>query len=235
MPHRKHQITQSTFPRTWLFLQQHLGGSRDKSLLALRHWDEKSDVLEIGCSAGNISGTFRDREGVRITGIDIDGVAIALARHRFRSDPQYKFLHESVESHAESGASYGYILVGGMLHHVDDDVALSILMATRKLLRRSGKIVVYEPEALKDSDPFISRLFYRAEQGSFLRSHEGYKELLLRAGMVISGEERHQVRPGFPGLPAVACFSLFVSAWDDTSPDRPAAAESLVSAQNAQD
>jgi hypothetical protein len=53
-----------------------------------------------------------------------------------------------------------------------------------------------------------------AVQGRFLRRHEDLKELLRASGLRIEQEERHPVRPGFPGLPVVARFSYFVATWD---------------------
>jgi hypothetical protein len=43
-----------------------------------------------------------------------------------------------VEEHAKTGQRYDYIVVAGMLHHVDDATAASILRSTRFLVDETG-------------------------------------------------------------------------------------------------
>lgn len=207
-------ITQAKFPRLWLVLQKLLGGTKDKQKLATRAWNGESRILEIGCSVGNISEAFLKRADASFTGIDIDEAAIEVAKKRFAGNGNFRFLTTSVAEHAGQDITYDYILVAGMLHHVDDETAGEILRSTKKLAMAGAKVVIYEPDALRTDDNLLFKAFYRLEQGRFLRRHEDLKELLRASGLRIEQEERHPVRPGFPGLPVVARFSYFVATWD---------------------
>lgn len=207
-------VTQTKFPRLWLFLQKLLGGTKDKQKLALRAWSGEPRILEIGCSVGNVSEAFLGRGNVRFTGIDTDAAAIAVARTRFSGHATFRFLTTPVAEHGAQGDVYDYILVAGMLHHVDDATALDILRATRNLAGAGCTVVVYEPDALRQEDSRLFKAFYRLEQGLFLRPHAALRQLLCAAGLRVERDETHPVRPGLPGLPVVARFSYFVASWD---------------------
>ncbi|ADK85529.1 Methyltransferase type 12 [Desulfarculus baarsii DSM 2075] len=206
-------LTQTKFARLWLIFQHIIGGTADKRRLALRHWQGQTNVLEVGCSAGNIAGAFARLPGVRYTGLDVDGAAIKLAQKRFAAHHRLRFLHASAEEHAACGDIYDYILVAGVLHHVDDDMAVSLLTATRGLASDDCRVVISEPEALRPDDNIIFKCFYRLEQGQYLRSRQSLLALAQRAGLEIASAENHDVGTGIPGLPVVARFSVIVGGW----------------------
>src|SRR5262245_7172273 len=85
-------VSQSTFPRLWLLFQRYLGGTTDKCRLALRHYDGENDVLEVGCSMGNIATAFIKYTGIRYTGVDIDPIAVRYSRQAFRRYPNFDFV-----------------------------------------------------------------------------------------------------------------------------------------------
>jgi len=206
-------LTQSNFPRLWLLFQQLIGGSKDKQALALSRYMGQQNILEIGCSVGNIADAFRSLPSISYTGIDIDGNAIAAAQRRFFGTT-FRFLEESVEKHAQSGSRYDYILVAGMLHHVDDVTAIEILCKTRLLSMQGGTILIYDPDTPTLSDPSYMHLFYKLEQGKFMRSHTESEALIQRAGLHIRDKRLVPIRPGLPGFPSVARFVCFDTAWN---------------------
>ncbi len=140
-------LTQANFPRLWLFFQNHIGGTKDKQVLALSARENRCKILEIGCSVGNIADAFRPLKNILYTGIDIDSSAIGTAHMRF-TKTQFCFLETSVEEHAKSGMRYDYILIAGMLHHVDDATALSILKNTRLLAGQNTIVNIFDPTRL---------------------------------------------------------------------------------------
>jgi cyclopropane fatty-acyl-phospholipid synthase-like methyltransferase len=206
-------LTQTNFPRLWLLFQRWIGGTKDKQAIALSGYAGQINILEIGCSVGNVADAFRSLPGISYTGIDIDGNAIAVARQRF-AGTAFRFLEESVEEHARTGQRYDYILVAGMLHHVDDATAMNILRQTQALIQSGGNILIYDPVTLTSSDPRYMHWFYKLEQGKFMRSHADTEVLIRNAGLHIRTTRLVPMRPGLPGFPPVARFVCFEAIWE---------------------
>lgn len=205
-------LTQTNFPRLWLIFQRLIGGTKDKQRIAISACKEGQKILEIGCSVGNIADAFRSLKNISYTGIDIDANAIALAQKRF-ADPQFNFLTISVEEHAQTGVQYDYILVAGMLHHVDDEIALSILKSTHLLAKPDAIINIFDPIAITATDPLHMRLFSKLERGQYLRSKIEIEKLIEAAGLKLAEYRSVPIRPGLPGMPVVAKFSCFMTFW----------------------
>lgn len=202
-------ITQTRFPRLWLLLQNLAGGSIDKRRMALEHYRNEKRVLEVGCSAGNVSDAFRRIPGISYTGVDIDDAALAVARRRFADCPHFRFLNLPLSYLASNETErYDYILLAGILHHVDDETSIALIRTSLSLLVRGGRLVVSEPEALAASDGLLMELFYRLEQGKYLRSRAAYEDLIQKAGGDVAFSESRPVHPSAIPWPTVARFSL---------------------------
>jgi ubiquinone/menaquinone biosynthesis C-methylase UbiE len=202
-------LTQSRFPRLWLLMQNMIGGVACKQALATRHYHGQRRVLEIGCSAGNISSIFCQFPDIEFTGIDIDPGAIDLAKRRFRKCPNFNFSVTSVEELSRQGKEFDYVLFAAMLHHVSDEDGLRLLSDAVKCTARGGQLVICEPEALKASDGWFLHFFYsKFEQGNFLRFREDLIELVERSGITLQSVEDRMITPSFFKRPYSARFNL---------------------------
>lgn len=206
-------FSQTRHPTLWRIAQRLVGGSKDKQALAVRFWEGQSKVLEIGCSVGNITKAFYVLPGVDYTGIDIDPVAIAAAKRYFPKNDRVRFICKSVQDFAAEGHKFDYIVVAGMLHHVDDATAMSILRSTDRLARDGAPVVVYDPEPLRPDDSLAFKAVYNLEQGRHLRTNAELLHLLQAAGMNIIHTNQYPIRPGLPLMPVVARFSLIIGQW----------------------
>jgi SAM-dependent methyltransferase len=148
---------------------------------------------------------------VEFTGIDIDPHAIDLAKRRFRNYPNFRFSLNSLEDLSRQGVKFDYVLFAAMLHHVNDDDGLRLLCDAVKCTASGGRLVIYEPEAIRTSDGWFLRFFYSSfEQGVFLRFREDLLSLVERAGIVLQSVEDRMVSPGMVKRPYVARFNLLV-------------------------
>lgn len=87
-------------------MQKTIGGNECKSTLAIEYYRWQKRVLEIGCSVGNISASFRVFPDVAFTGIDIDRNAINLAKRRFSDAPNFRFSFISLEELSRQGETF---------------------------------------------------------------------------------------------------------------------------------
>ncbi|HVI87094.1 MAG TPA: class I SAM-dependent methyltransferase [Dongiaceae bacterium] len=204
-------LSQTQFPRLWLLMQKTIGGNRSKQELVLRYYQKQPRILEIGCSVGNVSDAFRDYAEISYTGIDIDPNAIAVAKSRFHAHPNFTFELRSLADLAAQGQQFDYVIFAGILHHISDDIAATMLADAMRVVAPGGQIVISEPEALRPTDNLIFRLFYNLEQGQFLRSRQHLERLVAASGAKISQVEDHLISPGIVKVPFVARFNLLVA------------------------
>lgn len=205
-------LSQSRFPRLWLFMQNTIGGNAAKQALAIENYRGQRRVLEIGCSVGNISTVFSAFPDIEFTGVDIDPEAIKLAKQRHRHLPNFNFSLCSLEELSRRGEQFDYVLFAGMLHHVDDTTGLRLLKEALRCTAVDGHLVIYEPEAVRPGDHWFFRFFYAAlEQGQFLRTRCDLAKLVEAAGITLESAEDRMISPGIVKRPYVARFNLFVS------------------------
>lgn len=201
-------LSQSNFPRIWLLMQKIIGGNSSKQQLAIKYYNDENRVLEIGCSVGNISEVFLPYKNISYTGIDIDPVAIKVARKRFEKSPNFVFDLCSLADLVKTKKQYDYIVFAGILHHVDDEGCKKLLCDALKLVAENGRLVISEPEALKASDNRIFKFFYKLEQGLYLRSRSDLERLVISSGAKIESSEDCLINPGIIKNTYVARFNL---------------------------
>ncbi|MCX7220876.1 MAG: class I SAM-dependent methyltransferase [Burkholderiales bacterium] len=208
-------ISQTNFPRLWLLMQNLIGGNAAKQALALEHYHGQKNVLEIGCSVGNISSAFRRFSDLNFTGIDIDRNAIRnainLAKKRFSDVPNFTFSLTSLEQLSANGKKFEFVLFAGILHHVDDATGLQLLQDALKCLASDGLLIIYEPEAVQESDNWLLRWFCKIfEQGAYLRSKTALRSLVESSGIRVESISDRMISPGIVTHPYVARFNLIV-------------------------
>jgi 2-polyprenyl-3-methyl-5-hydroxy-6-metoxy-1,4-benzoquinol methylase len=204
-------ITQTRFPKLWLFMQMTIGGCMDKRAMALFHYNNEKTILEIGCSVGNVSEAFIGFDKIEFTGIDIDDKALQYAKSRFSARHNFKFLNISLEEMAASGNQYEYILFAGILHHVDNQNAMKLLSDSMKCLSKNGKIIISEPEKPRVDDSKVIHLFMQFfEQGSYLRTKKELEKLVFDSGIKLESSKDRMVSSGILKKPYVARFNLLL-------------------------
>lgn len=209
-----HLLSQTRFPRAWLLAQTLIGGTPDKKRLALRHYSGQRNILEIGCSVGNLADAFVGLKGITYTGVDIDEAALAVARQRFSGNPNFRFRNDPLEMLAAESARWDYVLIAGVLHHVDQPTADAMIRDCLAVLAPGGSLVVSEPVPLRTGDGPAFRLIHRVEQGRFLRETEHLGAMLQHAGLTIQFCEEPLIGPGLLPYPKMMRFALIKAVAD---------------------
>ena len=127
-------LNQTNFPRLWRLFQWSIGGGCHKRHIVRERLGDRRNVLEVGCSVGNIAETLRSVPGLRYTGVDIDGTALQTARRAFRHEPLFQFHQGEIEQLELPESSFDFIILSAVLHHVDDAGCRRILDACSNLL-----------------------------------------------------------------------------------------------------
>jgi 2-polyprenyl-3-methyl-5-hydroxy-6-metoxy-1,4-benzoquinol methylase len=172
-------LTQSRFPQIWKWFQYLIGGTIDKRKLCTLHFPGAGNVIEVGCSLGNIAWAFTQYAELTYTGIDIDPIAIKRARRDFRQHPNFSFVCEELQAFSlDNQNGFDYVLFAGILHHVNDEECLRLLKSAVSLMAQKAKLVVVEPILPTEEDNWFIHWFLNLEQGEYVRSHQSMLKIL---------------------------------------------------------
>lgn len=204
-------LTQSRFPTLWGIFQYCIGGTVDKRRLCLLKYRGQKQILEVGCSLGNIAKVFLKLPHVKYMGIDIDPVVIRYAQRNFASYPNFRFLCQDLRSFAQqSDEKFDYILFAGILHHIDDKLAQSLLEAAKWLMPNDGSLVVVDPLMPELEDNWLIRWFIKLEQSRYVRKESEMCRLLHNvSGFQLEEAEVHYVGATPFSVPKCARFGVY--------------------------
>ena len=205
-------LTQHNFPTLWKVFQYVIGGTIDKRTLCELKYRGQKQILEIGCSLGNIAKVFQKFPDIYYTGIDIDPVVIRYAQKDFGLYPNYRFVCQDFRDFAKnSNQQFDYILFAGILHHIDDGMCQRLLAAARPIMQNNGTLVVVDPLTPVPEDNCFIKWFLNLEQGKFVR-RELEMSMLLRnvPGFQLREAEVHYVGATPFSVPNCARFGVYV-------------------------
>ena len=103
----------------------------------------KSQVLELGCASGYLSGYMEQALGCRVTGLEFDPVATAIARERCSEVYTVDLDAPDALDVARSSAPYDVLFAAAILEHLKYPERL--LQTARELLKPDATIIVSLP------------------------------------------------------------------------------------------
>jgi SAM-dependent methyltransferase len=142
-------------------------------------------VLDLGCGTGSVSEILVPR--VSYVGIDYNQGYVDGARKRSSSRAKFlctdlEYAHEALRA-ADLPTHYDLILLAGVLHHLQDDLALTLLRQAPSLLSDAGRVLSIDPTYTAAQNP-IARFLVSRDRGPFVRNVDGYLHLYRSAGLV---------------------------------------------------
>lgn len=174
------QITtgaRAVFSAPWVYdLAQNLvGAERSRARLVRDHLrlPERARVLDIGC--GTAAMLHHLPSGVDYVGVDLSEAYIAAARHDFGDRGRF---HCGDIAGMTPGAfgSFDVVVANGLLHHLDDEPARTMLRVARAALRSSGHLVTIDP-CFDPAQSRLARFVISHDRGRNVRTLDGYAAL----------------------------------------------------------
>ncbi len=132
-----------------------------------------SRVIDVGCGYGDMAAHL---EGVEYVGVDLNQSYIELAR-RVHGD-RGRFVVASVTDlgHADLGQFDAAVAIG-VLHHLSDGDATSLLEALPSVLKPGGRFVAAEP-VFDPEQRATARVLAALDRGRYVRDQRGYESLV---------------------------------------------------------
>lgn len=174
-PHREHGIWALLTPApAYRFWQDISGSERAKRELLAKIFPAGSTgrLLDIGCGTASVLDYLPTT--LDYVGIDSNARYIEKAKDRYGNRGEFHLM-SAAEVDARLGKFDRSLLIG-VLHHLDDPTAASLLDELTRCLRPGGELVVIEPVYTEDQ-PFIERILMGLDRGCAIRTAPAYRKL----------------------------------------------------------
>ena len=168
-----------SLPDMYRVFQESLGFANSRKL-AFENWLPivgHSRIFDIGCGPGNILPYLP--ENAEYVGFDTSASYIARARRLYSNRGLFVeggFDERSVVDFHDADI----VMLNGVLHHMDDDVAIACLLASYAALKPGGRLFTLDG-CYTESQGYVARMLLKLDRGDFVRDREGYEKLLESA------------------------------------------------------
>lgn len=153
-------------------------------------------VLDIGCGPADILAHL---PGVDYLGFDISDAYIARANKRFGRRGKFSCKALTL-SDVEKMPRVDIVLALGLLHHLDDESAISVFQLASKALKPGGRLLSLDP-CFGVKQNYISHFLVGIDRGQNVRTKEGYESLACEVFESPRVEVRHRA-----WIPYTHCF-----------------------------
>lgn len=163
-------------PQVYLAVQKAFGSDRLRrrsvDLLDLKPGER---VLDIGCGVAYVLDYMPP---VTYFGFDTNSHYIDFARRRYGSRGHF-YCEELAERHLASLPPIDAALLMGLLHHVPDEVAGTIIDLACRALAPSGRLITLDP-CFEERGSAVARYVAASDRGRYVRDQAGYLGLVSR-------------------------------------------------------
>ena len=152
--------------------------------------DDTSVIIDIGCGTGDAL-RYLD-EFSSYLGVDTDARAIRFADERWRGRANTRFECRTIAVEDIRELSPTHVAMVGLLHHLDDHGAVSLLRTlgeSSRLVRAVSLDIVYVPGR------YFNNLMARLDRGRYCRNAAGYVDLVERAGLRVTSQQLIRSHP----------------------------------------
>lgn len=179
-------------PWAYDLLQNLLGAHRGRHRLLRDHArpGPTATILDIGCGTGEILPHLA--AGIKYHGFDLSQPYIDAANRRFGDRATFHCMDIADYQPDGSGELADIVLAVGILHHLDDDIAIKLMQSARSQLKPGGRLVTMDGTLVDGQSPLARNLILR-DRGQNIRTPEAYQALAERAFENVKVNVRHDM------------------------------------------
>lgn len=161
-------------PYLWNAVQRVFGAPDFKRKLYRSVLQAPGTLLDFGCATGHIADAFHEFE---YYGVDLDPQSIETAKARFAGNPNMHFLAADLHERPFDENFFDEIIFAGTVHHITDELLVSLLKELHFCLKSGGRIHILDP-VLQAGDSALQRSVRRMDRGKHPRSVSEIKALV---------------------------------------------------------
>ncbi len=162
-------------PIIYKIIQKIMSGTSFRKKIINDHIKKKNlKILDIGCGPAEIVDYIPDCE---YYGYDIDKRSIEYAKKKY-SNKKYKFFCKIFnKNELKKLPKFDYIILFGILHHLNNNEISSILNLCKKIMKKNCKILTEDPILIKNQN-IIAKFLIQKDRGMNVRNKKEYLFLL---------------------------------------------------------
>jgi len=175
-------------PHVYMALQIFMGAQRGRKEFADEFIRPQAGdkVLDVGCGTADIVDFLPN---VEYWGFDISAAYIKAAQIRFGA--RGHFIHRQLnEEELAHLPNFDMVLALGLVHHLDDKMAMELLRLAYTALRPGGRLLTIDPCIMPDQNP-IARFLVKHDRGQNVRGLDGYLTIAAPIFKEFRGVVRH--------------------------------------------
>lgn len=173
------------FTLSWAYnlFQDLVGATNSRRWVAEHFWRAQpgQKVVDLGC--GPATTVHFLPIGVKYVGFDVSDTYISSAKAKYASDSDKTFLvgvaEDFVDNLPPQMQNADLVIINGLLHHLDDNEALTALKLARKSLAPGGRLVCLEASFLI-SQSFFAKWILKQDRGQNVRTEPEWKALVSK-------------------------------------------------------
>jgi SAM-dependent methyltransferase len=146
-------------------------------------------VLDIGCGPGDI---LENLPAVDYLGFDINPRYVEAARKRFGNRGRFFCGDVGLTAIDQEAGSFDLVLATGVLHHLDDDRAVSLFNLARRALKPGARLITYDG-CYVAGQPKLARFVVSRDRGQYVRESGEYARLAAQVFPQVKSFVRHDL------------------------------------------
>lgn len=187
-----------SYPLVYLLFQFLMGGNKPREAFVANFVRPEAGmkILDVGCGPAGILDFLPE---VDYWGFDISDSYISQAKSRYAQRGHFSCKQLQLDD-LVGLPKFDVVLALGLLHHLDDSVAVDVIRLASAALKNSGRLVTIDP-CLDSSQNSLARFLVRNDRGQNVRDRRGYEALASKVFSSPRVEVCHQV-----WIPYTHCF-----------------------------
>jgi SAM-dependent methyltransferase len=153
-------------------------------------------VLDIGCGPGDVLAYM---QSVDYWGFDTSQEYIAHAQSVYGGRAKF-FCKELHAADLRDLPPFDVVLAMGLLHHLDNDIAKSLINMAAQALRPGGRLLTFDP-CFEPDQNFLARYLIKRDRGQNVRTRQEYEDLVKPSFDSYKISVRHRL-----WVPYTRCF-----------------------------
>ncbi len=162
-------------PLVYKFIQKIMSGTSFRKNIIKKNIIKKNlNILDIGCGPAEILAYIPN---CKYYGYDIDKRSIDYAKKKYLSKNYSFFCKTFNEKEIKKLPKFDFIILFGILHHLNDEEISKILNLCKKVMKKNCKVLTEDPILIKNQN-IIAKFLVKSDRGMNVRNKKEYLCLL---------------------------------------------------------
>ena len=144
-------------------------------------------VLDVGCGPAEILSVLPN---IRYYGFDINPNYINSAKKKYEGRGKF-FCKRFTSKDIRNLPKFDHILLLGILHHLSDEEANTLISNIKKVLKKNGNLITQDNTFTKNQN-FIAKFLVQMDKGNNVRLKNGYLNILKKHFKKFNSKIYHQ-------------------------------------------